>query len=407
MTQQVDTSRRMPFWPRAALTILALVTGIILAASTWVFVQLRVSLPRLEGRVAAQALSAPVTVARDAQGVPTLTGRTRADLAWALGYLHSQERFFQMDGQRRIAAGELSELAGPIALSRDRTVRLHRFRHRAAAVLAAMTSDERSVLDAYVAGVNRGLGDLGALPFEYLLLRTKPEPWTAEDTVLTGFAMYLSLQEADGMTERRRAYAIEVLGQPLAKFLFPEGTSWDAPLDGSSLPTPEMPPNGLRRAAAPVAGDGEIEPTIPGSNGFAVGGAISSNGAAIVANDMHLGLRVPNIWYRARLVLEDGSGRPTLDITGITLPGAPTIVAGSNGRIAWGFTNSYVDTSDVVVLEPVDGNPNLYRTPEGPKELSRVQERLCRTCRKSEALTIEESVWGPVIGTDQQGRKLT
>src|SRR5215207_7992822 len=406
MTQQVDTSRRMPFWARAALTILALVTGVILAVSAGVLVQLRASLPRLEGRVAAPALSAPVTVARDAQGVPTLTGRTRADLAWALGYLHSQERFFQMDGQRRTAAGELSELAGRIALRRDRTVRLHRFRHRAAAVLAAMTLDERSVLNAYVAGVNRGLGDLGAVPFEYLLLRTKPEPWTAEDTVLTGFAMYLSLQEADGVTERPRANAVEVLGQPLAEFLFPEGTSWDAPLDSSSLPTPEMPSNGVKRAEAPVGRADEIEPAILGSNGFVVGGGITSGGAAIVANDMHLGLRVPKTWYRARLVLEDGSGRPTLDITGITLPGAPTIVAGSNGWIAWGFTNSYVDTSDVVVLEPVDGNPNLYRTPEGPKVLSRVQESLCRTCSKPEGLTIEESAWGPVIGTDQQGRKL-
>jgi len=121
---------------------------------------------------------------------------------------------------------------------------------------------------------------------------------------------------------------------------------------------------------------------------------------------MHLGLRVPNIWYRARLLLQDGSGPARVDITGITLPGVPTIVAGSNGRIAWGFTNSYVDTSDVVILEPVDGNPNLYRTPEGPKELGRVEERLCRTCSKPEVLTIEESVWGPVIGFDRQGRKL-
>ena len=312
MTQRVDTSRRMPFWARAALTILALMIGVILTASAWVFVQLRASLPGLEGNLIAPALSAPVTVARDAHGVPTLTGRTRADLAWALGYLHGQERFFQMDGQRRTAAGELSEFAGHIALSRDRTVRLHRFRHRAAAVLAAMTLDERSVLDAYVAGVNRGLGDLGAVPFEYLLLHTKPEPWTAEDTVLTGFAMYLSLQEADGVTERRRAHAVEVLGQPLAEFLFPEGTSWDAPLDGSSLPRPEMPATGLRKAAAPAPRSGKIEPAIPGSNGFAVAGRMSSSGAAIVANDMHLGLRVPNIWYRARLVLEDSSGRPAL-----------------------------------------------------------------------------------------------
>src|SRR4051812_17235082 len=397
---------RTPGWLRAAFVSLGLVAGVLVAAGAWAYVQLRASLPALDGKVAAPALSAPVTVARDAQGVPTLTGRTRADLAWALGYLHGQERLFQMDGQRRSAAGELSDLVGRAALRRDRTVRLHRFRHRAAAVLAAMTSDERRMLDAYVAGVNHGLGDLEAVPFEYLLLRAQPEPWTAEDTVLTGFAMYVSLQEADGLSERRRGAAREVLGQPLADFLFPEGTSWDAPLDGSSLPTAALPVTGLKRAAMPSAEASAVESGASGSNGFVVGGGISTRGSAIVANDLHLGLRVPNIWYRARLVLEDGSGHPTLDITGITLPGAPTIVAGSNGRVAWGFTNSYVDTSDVVVLEPVDGNPNQYRTPDGPMELSRTQEGLCRICRKPEALMVEESIWGPVIGTDPHGRKL-
>jgi penicillin G amidase len=317
--------------------ILGVAASIGLGLCAWTYAQLRSSLPRLDGTVAAQGLSAPVTVARDAQGVPTLRGRTRADLAWALGYLHAQERFFQMDGQRRTAAGELSNLAGPAALRHDRSVRLHRFRHRASAGLAAMTADERSVLDAYVAGVNRGLTELGAAPFEYRLLRAEPEPWTAEDTVLTVFAMYLSLQEADGLTERRRAQAIEGLGQPLADFLFPEGTSWDAPLDGSRLPTPEMPARAPQQSATPIQGVGTVEPAVPGSNAFAIGGGLSARGAAIVANDMHLGLRVPNIWYRARLVLDEGSGHPALDITGITLPGAPTIVAGSNGQIAWGF----------------------------------------------------------------------
>ena len=133
---------RTPVWLRAAFASLGLVAGILVAAGAWAYVQLRASLPALDGKVTAPALSAPVTVARDAQGVPTLIGRTRADLAWALGYLHGQERFFQMDGQRRSAAGELSDLVGRAALRRDRTVRLHRFRHRAAAVLAAMTAEE-------------------------------------------------------------------------------------------------------------------------------------------------------------------------------------------------------------------------------------------------------------------------
>ncbi|MBL0406379.1 penicillin acylase family protein [Microvirga aerilata] len=389
----------------AAVGTLALA---ILFASLWAYTQLRSSLPLLEGTVMAPGLSAPVAVARDAHGVPTLTGRSRADLAWVLGYLHAQERFFQMDGQRRLAAGELSELAGTAALTQDRERRLHRFRSRARAVLAAMIPEERLVLDAYAGGVNRGLRDLEAPPFEYMFLRSTPAPWLAEDTVLTVYTMYFDLQEDDGRTERRRAEAGEALGSSLAAFLFPEGTSWDAPLDSSNLPTPPMPDRHSSMGAHPPirAGDGSVESASLGSNNWAVGGALSTSGSAIVANDMHLGLRVPNIWYRARLILDDKDTGDHLNITGVTLPGAPNIVAGSNGKIAWGFTNSYVDTSDVVILEPAEEGSSLYRTPEGPQPLDRVEEKICSKGAACEMLSVEESLWGPVIGVDRQGRKL-
>ncbi|MGF9762427.1 penicillin acylase family protein [Microvirga sp. 0TCS3.31] len=395
-------------WMRRTLAAVGLLAVLMLLVSLWAIVQLRSSLPLLEGTVTASELSASVTVARDAHGVPTLTGRTRADLAWTLGYLHAQERFFQMDGQRRLAAGELAELAGAAVLRQDREHRLHRFRARARAVLAAMTPEERAVLDAYVGGINRGLSDLGTAPFEYMLLRSTPAAWTAEDTVLTVYTMYLDLQEADGLVERRRAQAKEALGVSLASFLFPEGTTWDAPLDGSTLPMPVLPDSHTTKKAhsPPPAGNEFAEAASPGSNSWAVGGALSNSGAAIVANDMHLGLRVPNIWYRARLILENKETGANLNITGVTLPGAPNIVAGSNGKIAWGFTNSYVDTSDVVILEPAEEDPSLYRTPAGPRLLDRVEERICAKAAVCESLLIEESLWGPVIGTDRQGRKL-
>ena len=217
--------------------------------------------------------------------------------------------------------------------------------------------------------------------------------------------MYLTLQEADGLTERRRANARAVLGEPLAEFLFPDGTSWDAPLDGSTLALPEIPRDSLPDTAAPKVRRAEIEETAYGSNSFAVDGSVSGRGSALVANDMHLGLRVPNTWYRARLIVTGGPAA-ALDVTGVTLPGAPTIVAGSNGRVAWGFTNAAVDTSDVVILEPVDGRPDGYRTKDGPRELTRVEARLCQTCSSPEVLTTEESIWGPVVGSDLQGRKL-
>jgi penicillin amidase len=125
------------------------------------------------------------------------------------------------------------------------------------------------------------------------LLRAPAEPWTAEDTILSVYAMYLDLQESDGATERRRANAVDALGEALAAFLFPEGTSWDAPLDGSMLPTPPLPETipHKRAEVRPGGRRGDVESAAPGSNGWAVGGPVSARGAAIVANDMHLGLR--------------------------------------------------------------------------------------------------------------------
>ncbi|MFY9658881.1 MAG: penicillin acylase family protein [Methylocystis sp.] len=395
--------RRLAVTWRALLALASISAAAALVAALAGGLLLRLSMPQLDGEVKAPGLAAPVSVERDARGAPTLKGRSRADLAWALGYLHAQERFFQMDLQRRSAAGELSELVGAAALPADRAARLHRFRWRSLARLPQISPQERSVLEAYALGVNKGLSDLAAPPFEYLLLAKKPERWRAEDSILVAYAMYLTLQESDGLTERRRGDAVETLGQPMTAFLFPAGTSFDAALDGSFLPTPAIPAPGLKHASngAPLQGVDDTA-AIPGSNSFAVGGALTARGAAIVENDMHLRLREPNIWYRARLMAEE----PALDITGVTLPGAPTIVAGSNGRIAWGFTNSMVDTSDVVILESADGDANRYQTPDGSKELQRFEERLCATCAVSERLTVEESIWGPVIGVDSKGRKL-
>ena len=199
--------RRFATTRKALLALASISAAATLVAALAGAVLLRLSLPRLEGEVTVRGLAAPVSVERDARGAPTLKGRSRADLAWALGYLHAQERFFQMDLQRRSAAGELSELVGAAALPADRASRLHRFRWRAHARLADILPQERAVLDAYVLGVNKGLSDLAAPPFEYLLLARKPEPWRAEDTILVAYAMYLTLQEfgrPHGAPTRRR-----------------------------------------------------------------------------------------------------------------------------------------------------------------------------------------------------------
>ncbi|QCI80000.1 penicillin acylase family protein [Hankyongella ginsenosidimutans] len=238
-------------WYHIPLALVALILVAILAQTLHVMLALRASAPRLEGQIAAQ-VSAPVSVARDAEGVPTLTAGSQADLAYAIGYLHAQERFFQMDQLRRVGAGELSELLGPPTLDIDRKLRVHRFRDRARAELGRMTPWERAVLDAYVAGVNSGLRALGSAPFEYAALLAKPEPWLAEDSLLTAYAMYFDLQGVAPTDELKIAAAARKLGAAMTEFLFPAGTALDSAIDGSLLPEPPMPESIQSSRAGPA-----------------------------------------------------------------------------------------------------------------------------------------------------------
>jgi penicillin G amidase len=387
---------RVALWILGGLALLLVTLALV---ARW---QLKSSLPNLDRPVVDANLSAPVEVARDAAGIPTITAANRADLAFATGYLHAQERFFQMDSQRRAAAGELSELTGAATLDIDRKTRPHRFRARAAAEVAAMPAADRALLRAYVAGVNRGLGDLPGKPWEYLLLGATPEAWTPEDTVLVVYAMFFNLQGVEPSLELARAKATARLGPEMGAFLYPLGTELDAALDGSFMPMLPVPaamrtPGDAPVARGPRALPDQAQPV--GSNNWAVSGKLTTTGAALVANDMHLGTGLPNTWYRARLVA------PGYDLVGVTLPGTPLLVAGSNGKIAWGFTNSYIDVRDGVLIEPVAGRDGFYATPEGPKALKRVNERLCAKA-KCEDFAVEETIWGPVVATAPDGRKV-
>lgn len=394
-------------WLLATLLIVALLLG------GWFWWRMEGSVPKLDGDVAMAGLSAPVSVERDALGTPTIRGATRNDVAQALGYLHAQDRFFRMDMQRRFAAGEVAALAGASTADIDRRIRPHRFRARAMAAVAAMAPDERAMLDAYVSGVNQGLAELRAQPFEYLLLRGEAAPWKPEDTFLSVMAMYLNLQPALPQRELDRARAAKATGAAMSAFLYPMTTELDAPIDGSRLPAPPMP-----RAIAPMALPPVLAP-LPralddvrvaqgvGSNNWAVAGSLTQTGAALVANDMHLGLDVPSIWYRARLVVKPaaGSAEAPLDATGVTLPGTPFLVAGSNGKVAWGYTNSYIDTSDAVVVDWVDKAAGTYRTPDGVATARSVNERLC-VKTDCESFPVRETIWGPIVATDAFGRTI-
>jgi len=387
---------------RVVKRLLFLVVAVVLAAVMAAWLALRASLPVIDGPATVAGLESAVTVERDALGVVTLSGASRLDLARATGYVHGQDRFFQMDLSRRRAAGELSALFGPGAVELDRRNRLHRFRHRAGTVLESAGPEDLALLTAYAEGVNAGLRSLGARPWEYLVLRADPAPWRAEDSLLVLYSMFLELNDSRGDRERALSLLDRTLPPAMVTFISPAGTVWDAPLEGEPYRVPAIPGPGLfavehRDVPArerPPPGRSSGDSLLPGSNNWAVAGSVSANGAAMVANDMHLGLRVPNTFYRLRLVLE---GDPGMEITGASLPGVPLVVVGSNGRVAWGFTNSYGDWTDVVLLAMSPDDPEQYLTPEGWRSLHCVEESIVVAGDTPVTDRICETVWGPLL----------
>ena len=395
---------------RWIVAFLWLLVVLVLAAAIGGYAFMRASLPQLDGQVEAAGLRAPVSVTRDALGVPTLRGSDRADIAFATGYLHAQERFFQMDLLRRAGSGELAALLGKALLPVDRERRIHRFAARAGVALAALPEADRVVLERYAAGVNAGLAGLAARPFEYAVLRATPRPWAAQDTLLVAFAMYFDLQD----DQLHRVFARGWLrdqgssAQQLA-FLLPTASGYDAPLDAATIdeaaaPLPAEAPAWFGKPAkTKVALLEDIGNADVGSNNWVVAGARSKTGAAIVANDMHLTLRLPHIWYRAAIELE-AAGAPPRRLIGVTLPGTPAVVAGSNGQVAWGLTNSYGAYLDLLELEFDPKDPTRYRMPAAmagatgdPWGLLRtVDERIAVAGGADEILHVQETAFGPV-----------
>lgn len=360
------------------------------------------SLPRLDGEIRTDGLARDALIERDGAGIPVITASNRVDLAYATGYVHGQDRFFQMDLTRRNAAGELSELFGAMALPLDRRHRFHRFRDRANAVLETLSPREEAILEAYADGVNDGLADLGTRPFEYLLTGTEPRPWQKADSLLVVYTMYMELNDERANRDIQRGLAHRVLPAEVFSWLYPQGTRWDAPLLGSPRPDAAIPDAGLFSlqgtvlAAVRSPAYAEGEPVLPGSNNWAVAGSLTASGGAIVANDMHLSITTPNVFYRARMKTSEA---PRIDLNGVTLPGTPLLVAGSNGKVAWGNTNSYGDWSDAVVIKPGPG-PDTYLTPQGPRPFDVHDEVIVVKDAKAEHLQIRETIWGPLLDDD-------
>ena len=375
--------------------------------------QMKENLPQLEGEVDVTGLEAAVTVQRDALGVPRLVGENRRDIAQATGFVHAQDRFFQMDLLRRRAAGELSELMGGIAAESDRSLRIHRLRPWAQQVLAASSPQIRELLDAYTLGVNQALAQR-AEPFEYTALWSDPRPWQPEDSILVLLSMFSRTRDPGGDWERMVALMYDTLPADLVRFLLPAGTEWDAPLLGEVLEAPPIPgPEvyDLRQIARVAKGPSDpaaaLAPSAAraASNSWAVAGSLTSDGGALLADEIHLDLPLPSYFYRAAFAWTDAEGTAR-EVVGATLPGAPLMVVGSNGAVAWGITNSVIDTTDLILLEADPNDSDAYLTPDGPRPLERFQENVIIRGSDPETLTVEQTIWGPVSHRDTQGRRV-
>jgi penicillin amidase len=430
---------------RAAAAVLGLALVLGVAGGLWVRAQLRASLPQLDGTLRVAGLSEPVTIDRDALGIPTIRGASREDVARAIGVLHAQERFFEMDLSRRRAAGELAALVGLRAVAADREVRPHRFRAEAQRAVQTMEPKARAVLHAYAAGVNSGLSHLRKPPFEYLVLRQDPQPWLPEDSLLVVLSMFITLQDYTGSYESTLATMAEVMPKPIVDLMAPAGTEWDSPIVGEAFSTPPIPGPEVynlrarrlekgpaekyriqvrpprQETSLPPAGaglwafgsglsalgfDDAKEPdSAVGSNNWVIAGKLTTDGTPIVANDMHLAVRVPNTWYRASLEWPDPSSPSgPLRLIGVTLPGTPALVVGSNTHVAWGFTNTYADWSDVILLDVDPHEPNRYLTPDGWRQFDRYDEMIEVAGGTAEHLPVSWTIWGPVLEPDFRGQ---
>ncbi len=397
--------------------------ALVLVSSLALVLLLLGSLPKKSGEAELPGLSAAVRVERDSLSVPAIRAESLEDAFRAIGFLHAQERFFQMDLLRKTSAGELASLL-PGTLEYDKRFRAFRFRALAERAVAVMDPANRALLNAYTAGVNAGLRQLRVRPFEYLMLRSRPTPWEPEDTFLVAYAMYLDLEGGHARLERSVALMHQELPDTVYRFFCRNGNFWEAALDDSTTPILPVPPKSnwsflLDRTESPaetpligrLSVPGAVSGSLPsraedilanGSNAWAIAGDRTESGHSLLAGDPHLGLRVPHLWYRIDATFPGRSGRPE-QLTGVTIPGIPLIVIGSNTRVAWSMTVAYADTEDIVRLIPDPDRSGHYLVPGGSEPVKTVRETIRNRHGVDAVIEVQMTRFGPIVGKDSAG----
>ena len=363
--------------------VLLLLALALTAAAAWLHLQH--SLPALDGEARAPGAAAPIEIVRDKEGVPHLFAQSERDGWYAVGYVHAQDRLWQMEFQRRVAQGRLAEILGERALDTDKLMRTLGMARAAERMAAKLDPATRAGLEAYAAGVNAFLAADPVLPIEFQVFRIAPEPWKPADSI--GWLLVMSWDLSGNWRAElgRLRYAAKLGRERAAEFIppYPGDPAWPLP-DFTAL-YKEMAP----AAKALLDVSPPVEEAI-GSNNWVVSGARSETGKPLLANDPHLGLQAPALWYLAHVATPQGN------VVGGTLPGLPFVVLGRNDHVAWSMTTTNSDTQDLFVERVAPDDPKSYLTPKG-KEKFVVREEVIRVGSEERRIQVRSTRHGPVI----------
>jgi len=369
---------------RLGLVVLAL-AGVLILAAAAAYAWLRTSLPVLDGELRAQGLEAPVRIVRDAEGVPHIFAANARDGWFAMGYVHAQDRLWQMEFQRRVAGGRLSEFLGEKAFETDvlfRTLGIAEMAHR---IVQRLDAGTRANLEAYAAGVNAELASGRTLPVEFQAFRIRPEAWKPEDSVAWLLVMAWDLS-SNWKLELARLRFTQALGEARAAQFMPDYPGERTPPwpDLKALYAELRPQADALLALGPPVEGGV------GSNSWVVSGAHTESGRPLLANDPHLGLQAPALWYFAHVATPKGN------VVGGTLPGVPFVVLGHNDFVAWSMTTTNGDTQDLFIEKLAPGDGESYVTPTGSAKFE-VRDEAIRVGSETRRVRIRSTRHGPVL----------
>jgi penicillin amidase len=402
---------------KALLAIIAMAVVSVLA----MYLLARRSLPLVEGTLTVAGISAPVEIVRDADAIPHIFASTKRDALFGLGYVHAQDRLWQMEFQRRIGHGRLSEIFGAAALPQDRFLRTVGFGRAARAAWDRLPETAREQVNAYVAGINAFIAahDGSALPPEFTLLRFAPEPFTGPDVIVWVKMMAWDLSANYTFELLRHDLAARVGRERAAQLMPPYPRDGLSILDGAlftsneKLSTTEDTEEGKTNRLGPSVSSASsvveswtaaMSRGVPavrdflqsngreglGSNNWVVDGTLSRSGKPLLANDPHLGTRLPSTWYLAHMTAGD------FDVIGATLPGTPAVALGRNTFIAWGATNVAADVQDLF-REHIDATGRFAEFRGANEPLTIISETIAVKGAQPLRIDVRSTRHGPLV----------